>query len=212
MNRPKTANSRNEDEMMSKARIKLQTETDPVEKLRLLCLQRGSSGILGLGRVFRRMDDNMNKSLSIEEFTKGMQDTGLKVTNDETQALFKMFDKDGSGSINFDEFLINVRPPMSNNRKKLVEMAFNKMDVTGDGVITVEDLQKTYNVKSNPKYLSGEETEEQILRKFLAKFEENGSVDGKVTKDEFYDYYSGVSASIDTDAYFDLMMRTAFKM
>ena len=55
------------------------------------------------------------------------------------------------------------------------------MDVTGDGVIALEDLRRTYNVRSDPKYLSGEDTADTVLHKIITKFEKNGSVDGKVS-------------------------------
>lgn len=215
MFRPQSAASRHENEMASKSLRELQAlgkNSDPIQKLRLLCLSRGATGILGLGRMFRRMDEDGNKNLNQEEFILGLKEMGMDLTDDEAKAMFAKFDTDSSGSINMDEFLVHIRPPMSETRKKVIEEAFKKMDKTGDNEITIEDLKNVYNVKANPKYISGEETEEQILKRFLGNFEQDATRDGKVTKEEFFNYYAAISASIDNDCYFDLMMRQAYKL
>ena len=68
---------------------------------------------------------------------------------------------------------------MPNCRKNLIHRAFQKLDRTGDGIITVEDLKGVYSVKKHPKYLNGEWTEDQCLRVFLDAFDSNEK-DGKV--------------------------------
>lgn len=200
-------------EMTQKCKAALKTCQDPVECLRLACLSRGATGIKGLARTFKIMDDDASRSLDRKEFAKGIHDYGLvEMTKDDCEKIFTIFDRDGSGTIDFDEFLENLRPPMNNTRKSLIRKAFQKLDKTGDNIITIEDLKGVYNVTKHPKYLSGEWTEDQCMRTFLDAFDDRDNKDGQVTEEEFMNYYAGVSASVDSDAYFDLMMRQAWKI
>ncbi|XP_025110763.1 calcyphosin-like protein isoform X2 [Pomacea canaliculata] len=197
-------------EIQMKSRQALQKATDPLERLQLACMSRGATGIKGLARKFKIMDDDGNRSIDFKEFVKGLREYGLtELSNENMKELFEQFDKNGNGTIDFDEFLEKLRPPMNKHRKDLIFQAFQKLDKTGDGVITVEDLRGVYSVKKHPKYLNGEWTEDQCLRTFLDSFDSQDK-DGKISKEEFDNYYAGVSASIDNDAYFDLMMRNAY--
>lgn len=73
-----------------------------------------------------------------------------------------------------------MQPEMKSNRAALVERAFDKLDATDDGVVTLADLKGVYTVDRHPLYLSGEKTEDQILAIFLRKFDSQTATDGKV--------------------------------
>ena len=70
---------------------------------------------------------------------------------------------------------------MSATRTSLVDQAFDIMDETGDGYLSVEDLKSRYTVKFHPKFVSGEWTEDQCLREFLDSFDNEKVKDGKVS-------------------------------
>ena len=72
------------------------------------------------------------------------------------------------------------------------------------------DIKDTYNSSKHPDVLSGKRTHKEVLLEFLETFDVGGEVDGKVTPQEFENYYANISASIDNDDYFELMLRNAW--
>lgn len=55
------------------------------------------------------MDDNSSRTLDFEEFQKGLHNFDVNLTDEEIKAIFKKFDKDSSGTIDFNEFLLTLR-------------------------------------------------------------------------------------------------------
>lgn len=47
---------------------------------------------------------------------------------------------------------------------------------------------------------------------FLESLDTPGTPDGVITREEFQNYYAGVSSTIDDDCYFDLLMRACYDL
>ena len=107
----------------------------------------------------------------MNEFKKAIKDFQIDVKDSEVRELFNFFDKNKDGSINYDEFLLGVRGPMNNFRKKLVNQAFDILDKDGSGILTYEDLVGVYNAKMHPDVKAGKKSEEKVLKEFLSTFE-----------------------------------------
>ena len=71
--------------------------------------QRGARGIIGLQRVFKIIDDDGSRSLSFLEFRKCLNDFRVDVPPEAARTLFSAFDVNGDGSIDYDEFLREIR-------------------------------------------------------------------------------------------------------
>merc|ERR1711916_259175 len=98
---------------------------------------------------------------------------------------------------------------MSERRIAVVREAFRRLDKTGDGVVTVEDLEMAYDTSFHPEVIDGKMTPREALAVFLQQWDRL-EADGIVSFDEFLDYYKDVSASMDTDDGFVFMMVNAW--
>merc|ERR1711881_427036 len=89
-----------------------------------------------------------------------------------------------------------------------VQKAFQVLDKDGSGVVTIDDISSSYDVSQNPAVKSGKQSPNEAYAVFMNNYDVNQ--DGKVTLDEFIENYNWVSASIDNDDYFELMIRNAW--
>ncbi len=69
--------------------------------------------MIGLRRQFKIMDDNNSGALDLYEFKKGIKDFQIDIPEQDIECLFKAFDIDGSGGIDFDEFIRVVVGPLN---------------------------------------------------------------------------------------------------
>jgi Ca2+-binding EF-hand superfamily protein/6,7-dimethyl-8-ribityllumazine synthase len=171
--------------------------------------KRGARGIFGLARKFRIIDDDGSGELDLQEFKKAIAEHAMDWNDEDVESVFNYFDEDGGGTIGYDEFLLGVRGELNERRQQLVLMAFQVIDKDGSGILDMDDIKDVYDASKHPDVISGKRKEAAILKEFLDTFDQ-GDKDGKVTPDEFIRYYGNVSASIDDDDYFELMIRNAW--
>lgn len=67
---------------------------------------------------FSMMDKDKSMSLSIEEFVKGLQETGITMNNSELLKLVQSLDKDNDGEINYSELVLGSMEQRLEDRKQ----------------------------------------------------------------------------------------------
>lgn len=184
---------------------------DLIKDIKNKILVRSAFGIRGLARIFKAMDENGNRKLDCDDFRWGLMDYGVNVSKEEAAEILNHFDKNGDGQVNFDEFLVTLRGDLNQTRTEVIRRAYDKLDVTKDGRVTLDDIAKLYTVASQPEVANGSKSEHEVYMEFMSLWDTQVK-DGCVTFDEFCDYYRDISASVDTDEEFVTIVTGAWKL
>ena len=190
------------------------SDGDLLEQVRKRIQARGARGILSLGKAFKQMDADSSGALDANEFANALKT--YRISNDrlEMEAIFSRFDQDGNGEIDYAEFMLGVMGPMNSRRVAVTRAAFSALDSSRSGQVSLNDIRKRFNAKQHPDVLKGKQTEEDILFEFTDTFEaaytlkhgESKSRTRAAGISDWLEYYQNLSASIDSDDYFELMV------
>lgn len=75
----------------------------------------------------------------------------------------------------------------------------------------MDDIALLYDVSKHPDVVNKKKDPMEVFKEFMRLWDTQVA-DGIVTFEEFCDYFKDVSASIDDDDYFALMMQNSWKI
>merc|ERR1712014_341994 len=128
--------------------------------------------------AFDLFDNDNSGAISVNELTSAMQSLGFDVKHAVVYNMVADLDADGSGEIEFGEFLDVMTAKLSDkNTKEEIDRVFKLFDKDRNGTLEADDLSIVC------KEL-GEDMTEEDIREVIGRMDVDG--DGAVGLDDFY--------------------------
>jgi len=150
--------------------------------LTIVASQLSDKRIDDLKNLFMGLDDNGDGTLSTKELKEGLKAAGVKIPKDLAVVLEEV-DTDGSGVLDYTEFLAASMDHKIYSQENIVWAAFRKFDVDGSGSIDKNELLAVLGDDTFKEQLSIGGDQSQIAKLF-DEIDVNG--DGIIDFEEFF--------------------------
>jgi centrin-1 len=128
--------------------------------------------------AFDLFDGDNSGAVSVNELIEAMQSLGLEQKNEAVFNMIKEIDTDGSGELEFQEFLEMMTARLTNKTPRAdIERVFKLFDADRTGEISLDNLKRVASELGEE--VSNEELQEMVQRNDVDK-------DGAWTLDDFY--------------------------
>jgi len=154
----------------------------------VLVTQLPESEIKELRKMFMQMDTNKDGTVSFAELKTGLEQSGVKLPSNLLQ-LMKDCDLDGSGVLDYTEFLAATMGKKQFHQKDVVWAAFKRFDVDGSGFIDRSELANVLNEEVKEALHLQDETTN--MDRIFAEVDKDH--DNRIDFNEFFEMMSSVS-------------------
>eukprot|EP00345_Euplotes_harpa_P009424 CAMPEP_0168342904 /NCGR_PEP_ID=MMETSP0213-20121227/15707_1 /TAXON_ID=151035 /ORGANISM="Euplotes harpa, Strain FSP1.4" /LENGTH=313 /DNA_ID=CAMNT_0008349961 /DNA_START=560 /DNA_END=1502 /DNA_ORIENTATION=+ len=123
--------------------------------------------------IFSSMDKNNDGMLSKQEIKEGYEEHfGIPIDDEELDKIFEAIDTDGSGAIDYSEFLMATMNEQQLMSKEKLRAAFKMFDKDGSGTISRDEIKEALG-----------NLDEEMADKMISEVDEDA--DGEISFEEF---------------------------
>jgi len=152
--------------------------------LHIIAGQLNEDQIKALRETFIALDNNGDGLLTAAEMKEGLKNCGLKEIPQDLQQILEDVDSDGSGVIDYTEFLAATLDKRAYLKEDVCWSAFRLFDKNGDGKISQEELKAVLN-NDDVKDVAGVQAIAQLMQEI------DGNGDGFIDFQEFMEMMRG---------------------
>jgi calcium-dependent protein kinase len=158
--------------------------------LHVIASQLNEVQIKSLRETFLSLDSNGDGLLTLAEMRDGLAQAGITELPDDLKEIMEGLDADGSGVIDYTEFLAATIEKRQYIQEDVCWTAFRVFDMNGDGKITPNELRMVLN-NGNVNSVVDVQATAEVLR----EVDKNG--DGHIDFKEFMSMMRGMSMNTD---------------
>mmetsp|Transcript_7866 Transcript_7866/g.8924 ORF Transcript_7866/g.8924 Transcript_7866/m.8924 type:complete len:254 (+) Transcript_7866:10-771(+) len=181
-----------------------------VNKVKYQLHAKGLDVITAIYDYYQSFDIDGSGQLDKVEFENFLRKVGMFLTTQELTVVFKHFDLNQDKQIHYKEFVEALRADFPDKRVAVVRYAFQSLDRSGAGALSLADLVANFRAAAHPRVKLREKQEDRVLAEFEAGL--SLRADGDVVSEAaFLEFYADVSACLpaEKDEYFvDMVLDT----
>ena len=170
-----------------------------------------------LAHHLKSSEDKTTNTTNLETLLSTIKLLQLDINPDDIINFYACLDYTQSGKVSTDEILRIIVGEISERRKISIISKFGEMDKNKTGYLPILFLKKVYNAKFHPDCFLRKKPENEALDEFMFTFEvfcylKGLAADQEISYKDFVEYYTPISASIESDNYFDDILLGAWNI